>query len=207
MELREALTQIAEIRQQLARTALFRGYRALPVAFSGVLAVTAGVFQHFFLAEPEESLPYYLILWIGAAVVSALVAGTEMVLRCRRSESPWTRDTTCLAIEQFLPCMIAGLMITMVIAFSARECAWLLPGIWQLLFSLGIFASFRLLPRATFAVGVFYLAAGVLTLSVARGGSSLSPWAMAAPFGLGQFLAAGILYWTLERYDGDSQEQ
>ena len=37
MELREALTQITEIRQQLARTEVFRGYRAMPVAFSGVV--------------------------------------------------------------------------------------------------------------------------------------------------------------------------
>ena len=35
MELREALTQITEIRLQLARTEVFRGYRAMPVAFSG----------------------------------------------------------------------------------------------------------------------------------------------------------------------------
>ena len=37
MELRDALAQIAEIRQHMARTEVFRGYRALPVAFSGVL--------------------------------------------------------------------------------------------------------------------------------------------------------------------------
>jgi hypothetical protein len=26
-----------------------------------------------------------------------------------------------------------------------------------------------------------------------------SPWAMAVPFGMGQSMAAGILYWKLER--------
>ena len=35
MELREALTQITEIRLQMARTEVFRGYRAIPAAFSG----------------------------------------------------------------------------------------------------------------------------------------------------------------------------
>ena len=33
MELREALTQITEIRLQMARTEVFRGYRAVPAAF------------------------------------------------------------------------------------------------------------------------------------------------------------------------------
>ena len=206
MELQDALTQIAEIRQQMARTAIFRGYRALPVAVSGMLALTAGMCQQLFLSDPAEVLPLYLCLWVGAAALSELAAGTQMVVRCRRSASSWTRDTTWLAIEQFLPSIVAGFLLTMVIVCSARESAWLLPGLWQLLFALGIFASSRLLPRATFGVGVFYLAAGVLTLSLARGDAALSPWAMAVPFGLGQFLAAGVLYWTLERNDDEPQD-
>ena len=38
---------------------------------------------------------------------------------------------------------------------------WMLPGLWSILFSLGIFASYRLLPRETFWLAVYYLAAGV----------------------------------------------
>ena len=52
MELREALTQITEIRLQLARTEVFRGYRAMPVAFSGLLALTTAGFQAVWLPEP-----------------------------------------------------------------------------------------------------------------------------------------------------------
>ena len=40
MELREALTQITEIRLQMARTEVFRGYRAVPAAFSGAVALS-----------------------------------------------------------------------------------------------------------------------------------------------------------------------
>ena len=86
----------------------------------------------------------------------------------------------------------------------APESAWLLPGLWQVFFSQGVFASCRLLPRPAFAVGVFYLAAGIATLLFARGAFALSPWAMALPFGLGQLLAAAVLYWTLERTDGQA---
>ena len=42
MELREALNQIAVIRQRLAASELFRGYRALPVGASGLLALAGG---------------------------------------------------------------------------------------------------------------------------------------------------------------------
>ena len=40
MELREALSQISEIRQQMARSEVFRGYRSITVGFSGVLGAS-----------------------------------------------------------------------------------------------------------------------------------------------------------------------
>ncbi len=52
MELRDALTQITEIRLQLARTEVFRGYRAMPVAFSGGVAVLAAVIQAVTISDP-----------------------------------------------------------------------------------------------------------------------------------------------------------
>ena len=69
MELDEALSQIAEIRHQMARTEVFRGYRALPVAFSGVLAISAAVVQAVWLPNPTERIGAYLGLWVGSAVV------------------------------------------------------------------------------------------------------------------------------------------
>jgi hypothetical protein len=207
MELREALSQIAEIRLQLARTEVFRGYRAVPVAFSGLLALAAAGFQQLFIPQPMQNAAAYLSLWLGAAAISALAAGTEMLLRTRHSASSWTSEVTWLAVSQFLPCLAAGGLLVVVLLLCAPECLWLLPGLWQILFSLGIFASYRLLPRATFAVAVFYMTAGALTLGLARGDDALSPWAMGLPFGLGQLLAAAVLYWTLERNDAEPESQ
>jgi hypothetical protein len=69
----------------------------------------------------------------------------------------------------------------------------MLPGLWQLIFSLGVFASCRFLPRPMFAVGVWYLAAGLVCLVVASATRTLSPWMMGIPFGIGQLLVALIL--------------
>jgi hypothetical protein len=203
MELHDALTQIAEIRRQLARTEVFRGYRAMPVAFSGVLAVCTAAFQQAWLSDPVANLPTYLTLWISAAFVSALAAGTEMLLRCWRSPTTLTREITWLAVEQFLPCLLAGALLTAVLVAYVPEGVWMLPGLWQMLFGLGIFASHRLLPRATLGVAVFYLLAGALVLALTRGPAGLSPWAMGIPFGVGQLYAAAVLYWTLERNHGE----
>ncbi len=197
MELHEALTQISEIRRQVARTEVFRGYRALPVAFSGLLALAVAGYQHVWLPDPARDLPLYLSTWIGAALVSMLATGIEMVLHYRRLGSQLKRETTWLAIEQFLPCVAAGGLLTFAVVAYTPDSLWMLPGLWALFFSLGIFASYRLLPRPTFYVAVFYLCAGTLCLTL--GPQALSPWVMGGTFGLGQLFAAGILYWTLER--------
>lgn len=202
MELRDALTQISEIRLQMARTEVFRGYRAMPVAFSGVLALVTAGFQAVWIREPTEAMSSYLMLWIGAAIISAVAAGAEMVIRVRNSASPWTREITWLAVEQFVPCLVAGGLLTFVLIRFAHEAIWMLPGLWQILFSLGVFASCRLLPRATFSVAVFYLATGLACLALTRGAFALSPWTMGLPFGVGQLLAAAVLYRTLECSDG-----
>jgi hypothetical protein len=206
MDLHEALTQISEIRQQVARTETFRGYRSAPVAFSGVVACLAAGFQQTLIPEPAANLPAYLGLWIGAALLSMLVTGVVMILHCRQSPSSLTKPNTILAVGQFLPSVIAGGLVTFVLYQQVQNALWMLPGLWSIFFSLGIFASYRLLPKATFWVGVLYMAAGVLCLLWARDEFAFSPWAMGVPFGVGQLLSAAILYWTLER-KSDEQEK
>ena len=201
MELREALTQITEIRQQMARTEVFRGYRAMPAAFSGMVAVTAATIQAVAITDPQQRLGAYLSLWIGAAVVSGASAVMEMLVRARDAGSSLTRAQTTLALEQFFPCLALGGLVTLVVARSSPTSAWILPGLWQVFYSLGIFATSRLLPRGMSAVAAFYALAGLTTLAV-PGDWALSPLAMGVPFGVGQMLAAAVLYCALERDHG-----
>ena len=131
-----------------------------------------------------------------AGTVAFLCAGTVNNM-APEPEDPL--EITWLAVEQFLPCIVAGALLTVVLALFVPDNLWMLPGLWQMLFGLGIFASHRRLPRPTLGVAMFYLLAGVLCLALARGEAALSPWAMCIPFGVGQLYAAAVLYWTLER--------
>jgi hypothetical protein len=201
MELRDALTQISEIRLQLARTEVFRGFRAMPVAFSGVLALATAGYQATWIPDPANALDDYLALWIGAAATSALAAPAEMAFRVRGLGSAWSRTGAWMAVGQLLPCLAAGALVTFVLVRYAPDTVWMLPGLWQIFFSLGVFASCRHLPRATFGVAVFYLACGLTCLALAQGDAAFSPWAMGIPFGAGQLLAAAVLYRALERSD------
>lgn len=204
MELRDALSQIAEIRQKVVQAERFRGYRALPQAFSGVLALLTASCQALLLPDPLSDIPAYLSLWIGATVLSMVATGWEMYWSIHRSGSIMDRHKTYLAVTQFLPAIGAGGLLTIVL-YQQPE-VWMLPGLWATLFALGIFASCRLLPPEIVWVGVFYLFAGAMCLTFARGDFALSPWAMGLPFGIGQLLTAALLYWTLERHHGQEQE-
>jgi hypothetical protein len=199
MELHEALGQISVIRRQMARGEVFRGYRALSVAASGVTALVAAALQPFFITDPTNQLGIYLAWWIVIAAIGATLAGVEMIWRSLQSPSAFHRQMTLLATEQFLPCLLVGGLLTACLARSAPETAWMLPGLWSLIFSLGVFASFRVLPREIFFVGVYYAACGGIHLFAGDGPHALAPWRMALSFGGGQLLAAIILYWKLER--------
>ena len=69
---------------------------------------------------------------------------------------------------------------------------WMLPGLWQIIFSLGVFSSCRFLPRPMVAAGAWYLLTGLTCIALADN-RALSPWAMGIPFGVGQLLVAAIL--------------
>ena len=75
MELRQALTQLSEIREQLARTEVFRGYRSLTVGFAGLVGLAAAMVQAVWLPKPTERLDAYLAMWIGAAAINLMIVG------------------------------------------------------------------------------------------------------------------------------------
>ena len=201
MELREALRQISEIRQQMAHSEVFRGYRSLTVGFSGVLGVVTALMQAQWIPNPETNLERYIGLWFGIAFLSLAIAGGEMYWKARRDGPGLSREMTTLAVEQFMPCLLIGAVLTLSIYFAAQQVAWMLPGLWSLLFSLGVFASYRLLPRQAFWVGIYYAACGCICLFWGQGTQTLAAWQMSLSFGGGQLLGAAILYWNLERPD------
>ena len=201
MELGEALQRIDAIRAHVARAGVFRGYKAATVGFTGLLAFLAAGVQPLVVPEPLQNVSQYLLLWIGAATVSVACVATELITRYVKTDSVLQREQTLRAVEQFVPCLVAGSIVTWAVVRYAPDGVQLLPGLWAILFSLGVFASCRQLPPPAVVVALFYLAAGVACLALARDDHALSPWAMAGTFGVGQLLTAAVLYLALERRD------
>ena len=193
-ELQRALSEIHSIRSQVARGTEFRGYGPASIALSGVLAMLVAAVQAQWQAKHANMpLAAWVAVWAGTAAVSVFLAGIDTFARARRVHRGFAREMVQSAVEQFLPAMMVGFLLTVVMMSVAAQEGWLLPGLWQLIFSLGVFASCRFLPRQMFAVGVWYLGSGLFCLAAASATRALSPWMMGVPFGVGQLLVAAVL--------------
>ena len=197
-ELRQALNEINAIRAQVARGTEFRGYGPLSIASSGVLALLVAAAQTYGLHDAGRDPSTFLLIWITTAAVCVALTTVETVTRARRVHSGFAVEMIHAALEQFLPSIAAGIALTAVVTRVAREELWMLPGLWQLVFGLGVFASCRFLPRQMFAVGVWYLVTGLTCLTIASGQRTMMPWEMGIPFGVGQLLVAAVLHYGFE---------
>src|SRR6185369_14888794 len=150
-DLDRALADIAAIRTQVARGAEFRGYGPMTVTATGVLAVAAGFAQSAWLPDAGTEIVSYLMLWIATATVSVILIGAEAIARTRRIHSGIADEMIHAATEQLIPACVAGALLTFVLFRTAPQSLWMLPGLWQIVFSLGLFASCRSLPRLMFA--------------------------------------------------------
>jgi hypothetical protein len=194
LDLDRALTDIRAMKSQLARGTVFRGYGPATFAVTGVLALTAAWTQARWIEDPANDLWAYVGLWAATAIFSAIIIAIEVVTRSRRVHSGLADEMILSAAEQLLPAMVTGALLTFVVMRFAPQSAWMLPGLWQIVLSLGAFASCRSLPAPLFAVGVWYLATGLACLAFASGEHAFSPWAMGAPFTIGQFLTALLIH-------------
>ena len=204
-DLNKALGDISSIRRQMARSTEFRGYGPATLAATGVFAMIAAVAQAWWLPEPAAHIRFYMAIWVSTAMVSAALIATQMHARTRRIHSGIADEMIRMAAEQFLPSAGAGALLTLVVFAYVPSALWMLPGLWQITFSLGVFASCRFLPRPMVAAGAWYLLTGLFSIALADG-RALSPWTMGTAYGVGQLLVASILLARTPEGDVESEE-
>ena len=195
-DLDKALADIIAIRSQIAAGTAFRGYGPAAMAATGVVALVTAVLQAVMIGNPTDSPLSFFLGWLAAAVLSSILIWIEMLARSRRHHSGLADAMIHQAVEQALPAGIAGLLLAVMLWKFAPEALWMLPGLWQILVSLGVFASVRSLPRSVALAGAWYFLAGFTVLILSSQSHALSPWTMGLPFAIGQSLMATILYFA-----------
>ncbi|HSL23484.1 MAG TPA: hypothetical protein VK886_18285 [Vicinamibacterales bacterium] len=197
MHLSRAIEQIAEIHQQIAKGEVYRGYRPLPVACSGLAGIAAAALQPRGLGWNDPI--GFVLYWMLTAVICGLIASSEIAHNYLLREGSRERRRTRRVVGQFVPALAAGAIVSGTFARFSPGFVPALPGLWALFFGLGIFASRPYLPRASGWVALFYFVAGVALLWFAPSAVTRSPWSVGGTFGAGQLLAALALYWNVER--------
>ena len=190
MELDKAISQISEIHAQVLRNEVFRGFRTPPLAATSALAFAAAGVQSLWL--PAADLAELLVLWASYAALCGVICGTDLLHRCSLKGRRF-RQQAMLAMLQFAPALVAGVAIAGVLMLHPTSAA-LLPGLWTIVFALGIFSSLPYLPRALAWVSSYYLVIGVALLATSQQGVLPSPWTLGLTFGCGQAAIAWLLH-------------
>jgi fumarate reductase subunit D len=192
-DLDKALADIFAIRTQIAAGTAFRGYGPAALAGTAGLALITTLVQLLWLDDPNGQLLAFFFGWIATALLSVTIIWLEMRARSRRHHSGLADAMIQQAVEQFVPAGVAGALLAVTLWQFAPATLWMLPGLWQILVSLGIFASVRMLPRTVALVGAWYFVSGFTVLAITSESQSVSPLTMGLPFVVGQLLMAVVL--------------
>ena len=197
MDVPQALDRIEEIHAQIAKGEVFRGYRPVPVAIAGAVGLLAGWLQPRFVPEGEATR--FLVWWIAVALLNVAVNAAVIAAGYARCRDAFARRHTRRVVGQFVPCLLAGTAVSLGLPAAGSALVRLLPGLWALLFGLGVFASRPYLARATGWVALFFVAAGTGLLLFPPATYAALGLAHGAVFGAGLLGAAVVLRLDLPR--------
>jgi hypothetical protein len=198
MRVSDALGQIEQIHNHLARAEVYRGFHPLGVALSGAVGLLAAALQPWLVGDDPIGFVRY---WLLVAAVAGGVGFAPALDAYLRREDAFARRRTRRVLGQFLPCVAAGLAVTVALTRAGAEFVPHLPGLWAVLFALGVFAARPYLPHATGWVALFYLAAGALLLAAGPADLAHAGGAFGGLFAAGQLATAGVLHRNRERHD------
>jgi hypothetical protein len=190
MEIQRALAEIGDIRLQMSRTRLFRGYTAPMTLGTALIAAAAAISQSMWIGNAGNDPIRFAQFWMCVAALCMTLAGLEVARKYRESDSSLQRELTLSAVEHLAPSLCVGGLLTFILCRFAPASVWMLPGLWQILLGLGIINSRKLLPGGVALVGLFYISSGMIHLASAP---SFAAWRMGVPFGVGQAAAALLL--------------
>lgn len=195
--LSEALHSLSEIHAQLAKSEVYQGIKARQVMLSGLIGILAASVQARFILDGDAV--GFVWYWLLTGVVCAIVGASSAIHSYFLEDDALARRRTRIVAGQFAPCLAAGAFLTLALLPVLDQCIGLLPGLWAMLYALGLFSTRPYLPRATGWVGLYFVVAGTLLVSLQSMGKVPSPWSIACVFALGQFGLAYVLYRNEQR--------
>ncbi len=200
------MSQISEIHSHVVKREEFHGYRTTTIGLTAGIAVLAAAVHQAFFSQSTD-FGGFVWFWVAVAGFAGSICAADLALRYRVETNRSERRKTLHVVGQFVPAVVVGAVVTQVLMTFDQPVPQLLPGLWAMFYSLGIFASRSSLPRAVGWVAAFYLLAGLQMLSVADHAVVPSPWGMGITFAVGQSALALVLHMNLKRIGHGCEEE
>ena len=193
----EALAKIEEIHHHLAKSGIYRGYRSFVVAFSGIIGILAAILQPLVVQGTDSFV--FVGYWGAVAGINLILCTVMILYRFLFRETRFEQQKTLTVLIQFIPMILAGCLVTPFLAFNGAATIPLLPGVWALLFGMGILNVRPYLTNHTLIPALFYFAGAGLLFYLRYYDAHWLTAGMGAVFGTGQLLSALVLYLGSER--------
>ncbi len=197
MDVNKAADQISEIHRHLVKSEVFYGFKPVILLLVGLTAIAAAVVQSWLMPPAADVI--FLIQWMIVGCIIIVIIYGNIIYNYLKSGSNYEIHQMMRVCMQFVPSLVAGSIITGVLFLLQTPAVAFLPGIWAIIFGLGIFSMRPYLPRFIGWSALFYLLAGGLLLYLVRYNLSYSPWGMGLTFGVGHLFASLIMHLDIER--------
>ena len=183
-----AVDDLRFIRQTMERSAAFTA-----VPGWGMLAVGASAIPAAWLASHYAFNLRWIEIWICEAVLAVSLSIVAVQSKAVKRGLPWSSGPGRKVALSFLPPVATAALLT--IPLLRANLGAVLPGMWMLLYGVGVISggSFSVPPVPV--MGVAFLATGAAALFF----PALGNWAMVAGFG-GLHILFGV--WIARRYGG-----
>jgi len=152
--------------------------RFTAVSGTGEIVVGLTALGAAYLGSLQGNPVLWLAVWLGEAVVGALVSIAAIVWKARRTDVSLLSQPVRLFVLGLLPPFVAGGILTAVLFWKGLFA--FLPGLWLLLYGTGVVTGGSYSVRTVPVMGIAFMALGGLTLlAPATWGNAL----LAAGFG------------------------
>jgi hypothetical protein len=152
-----AMDNLRFIRQTMEAAATFTAVSGWGTVLIGLTALAAAG-----LAASTGSMARWAFIWIGEAVLAVAISVYTMTLKARAAGMRVWSEPARKIVFSFAPPMAVGALLTLV-CYEHRLIG-MLPGIWLLLYGVGVVAAGTFSVRIVPVMGLAFMGVGTIAL-------------------------------------------
>lgn len=177
-----AMENLRYIRQTMEAAGTFTAVSGWGTTLMGVTALAATA-----LSTATDSLARWVFIWLAEAALSVAISVYAMTRKARAADQPLWSEPARKIVFSLVPPLAVGALLTLVL--FEHHLVRLLPGVWLLLYGVGVVAAGTFSVRIVPVMGFAFMIAGTVALFAPAGWTTAI---MAAGFG-GLHIVFGVL--------------